>query len=101
MHKCLKRDSFSNVCHENEEHSKYDSASAFYRTTFLVVPTFKAPLTSVEFHPLIYEGVDLLDITCSNIQLLSFRVPYQRSSTIKIMEASVGMKENILILIKC
>lgn len=79
MHKCLKRDSFSNVCHENEEHSKYDNASAFHRTIFLVVPIFKAPLTSVEFHPSIQEDLDLLDITCSNKQpFLSFRVPYRQ-----------------------
>lgn len=76
MHKCLKRDSFSNVYHGNEEHSRCDNATALHGTNFLLVPIFKAPLTSVEFHPLIREGLELLDITCSYIQpLMSFRVP--------------------------
>lgn len=49
---------------------------ALHGTNFLLVPIRKAPLTSVEFHPLIQEDLDLLDITCSYIQpLLSFRVP--------------------------
>jgi len=76
MRKCLKRDSFSNVYHDNEEHSRCDNAIAHHGTNFLLVPIFKAPLTSVEFHPLVQEGLDLLDIACSYIQpLLSFRGP--------------------------
>lgn len=63
MHKYLKRDSFSNVYHENEEHSRCNNAIALQGTNFLLVPMYKAPLTSVEFHPLMQEGLDLLDIT--------------------------------------
>lgn len=58
MCKCLKRDSFTNFCHENEEHSRCDNVIALYGTNFLLAPIFKAPLTSVEFHLLIQKVSD-------------------------------------------
>lgn len=75
MYKCLKRVSFTNFYHENEKHSRCNNAIALYGTYFLLVPIFKAPLTSVEFHPLLHNVLDSwtsLSVAHSHLPLLEF-----------------------------
>lgn len=73
MRKCLKRVFFTDFCHENEKHSRCNNAIALYGTNFQLVPIFKAPLTSVEFHPLfhnVWDSWTFLSVKHNHLSLL-------------------------------